>query len=308
MNKKHQFSEILKYLRNEENWSQSYLADKLDISTGTYSSYERGLSDPALTTLIKLSNIFKVSIDYLAQGKEFPIPLTPEENNIQHLDRMTLRLETRMEGQTRLLNHISRNLENDISSIVKSYSDDFVDIFSRSSGVLLLEDEMWSIEQCSRKTMAAYPNADEFLKYDSEKKEYHEGDYFHNLVSVLREYPENQYIEIYAKGSNLDNVEQYKKLIERQCGKAALKRFEMWKCNQPIIAPYIIYTIQQSILREKHPSIFKLVENSIIDGTYLAMIVTPQEDSFGVNFLADKKHCRYIIDHFNNLLKESVLI
>ncbi len=305
MSKKHQFPEILKYLRNEENWSQSYLAEKLDISTGTYSSYERGISDPTLSALVKLSNIFGVSIDYLAQGKEFAIPLTLEETNNQHFNRMALRLENRIEGQTRILNYISRKLENDLASIVKGYSDNFIDVFSRSSGVLLLEDEMWSIEQCSQKTMAAYPDANEFLHYDEEKQEHFQSDYFHNLVATLREYPENHYIEVYAKDANLSTVDAYKKLINKQCGKSALKRFEMRICKQSIIAPYIIYMIKPSMLRKKHPTVFELIENSLFDEAYLAMVVPPRTDVFGVNFLADKKHCRYIIQHFNDLLDKS---
>ncbi len=308
MTSNYQFPEILKYLRNEENWSQSYLAAKLDISTGTYSSYERGISDPSLSTLIKLSDIFKVSIDYLAQGKEFALPLTPEETNNQYFNRMTLRLENRIEGQTRILNCIGRKLENDLTSIVKNYSDKFIDIFSRSSGVLLLDDEVWSIEQCSKRTMAAYPSADEFLRYDEQKQEYVQSDYFHNLVSTLRQHPENQYIEIYAKNVNLNNVELYKKLIKQQCGKVVLNRFEMRMCEQFIIAPFIIFMVDPSLLRTKHPSVFKLIEKSLVDNVYLAMIVPPREDVFSASFLADKKHCRYIIEHFNELLKKSNII
>ncbi len=45
--------------------SQSELAEKLDIAQQTVSRYEQGLREPDIITLIKLSEIFDCSIDYL---------------------------------------------------------------------------------------------------------------------------------------------------------------------------------------------------------------------------------------------------
>ena len=308
MRQDQQFTEILKYLRNQEGWSQSYLAAKLDISAGTYSSYERGLSEPTLSILIKLTRLFNVSIDYMALGKEFIMPLTVEESNLEQLDLVALRLENRIDRQTRLLSYISGKLENDLSSLVKQYSEEYIELFSRTSGTMVLEEELWKIERCSRKTLVAYPNCEEFLHYDEKSNKYTENNNFSNLVSSLRMYPENCFVDIYANNVDIKGIEKYKELIVKRCGKAALKRVEVWQCNQPIITQYVIYDLLLTKLKEKHPSLFDLVIDYVIDDRYMALLISPQIKFHGVNFLTDKDHCNYVINHFNHLLKHAVRI
>ena len=300
-----QFPEIIKYLRNEEGWSQGYLASKLDISVGTYSSYERGLSEPALSVLIKVSNLFNVSIDYLASGKEFIVPLTVEENNLKQIDLATIRLENRIERQTRLLSYISGKLESDLSSLVKRYSDDYNEVFSKTSGIMVLEEELWKIERCSRITRVCYPNHEEFLKYDESSGIYIENDNFYNLVTSLKKHPENSFIDIYADSVDKNAVLQYKKFIEKRCGKAALKRVQTWQCRVPVITQYVIYELNLTRLRNKHPSLYDLVINNVIDDCFMGLLITPQIKFHGINFLADKDHCRYMMAHFKHLLDQS---
>ena len=305
MSKKQQFTEILKYLRNQEGWSQSYLAAKLDVSIGTYSSYERGLSEPTVSILVKLSNLFNVSIDYLALGKEFKLPLTVEESNLEQIDLVALRLENRIERQTRLLSYISGKFEDDLSSLVKGYSEEFINELSRTSGTMVLEEELWKIERFSLKTRVAYPNSDEFLNFNEQSEKYTENNNFSNLVSTLREYPENSFIDVYANNVKKAGIEKYKDLIVKRCGKAALKRVQIWQCDQPIISQYVIYELQLTALKEKHPSLSDLIEEHIFDDHYLALLITPQIKYHGINLLADKDHCQYMINHFNHLLSQS---
>lgn len=52
-------------LRTEKKWKQSDLAEKLGIHQKQVSAYERGANLPSTETLIKLSEIFDVSLDYL---------------------------------------------------------------------------------------------------------------------------------------------------------------------------------------------------------------------------------------------------
>jgi transcriptional regulator with XRE-family HTH domain len=55
----------LKYLRSESGWTQSELAEKLDLQRTMISAYEDGRSEPKLATLAILSELFVVSIDEL---------------------------------------------------------------------------------------------------------------------------------------------------------------------------------------------------------------------------------------------------
>lgn len=59
------FSERLRSLRIEKGFKQEYLAEKLNISTTVMSRLENASTVPKFDTLIQLSDIFNVSIDYL---------------------------------------------------------------------------------------------------------------------------------------------------------------------------------------------------------------------------------------------------
>ena len=59
------FGEKLKEVRIKAGLTQKQLADKLWLSKATVSYYEQSLRYPSPEMLIKLSNVFHVSTDYL---------------------------------------------------------------------------------------------------------------------------------------------------------------------------------------------------------------------------------------------------
>ena len=63
------FAEKLKILRTENNISQVELAKKLSLSKNSINAYEKGRAEASIDTLIKIADIFNVSIDYLV-GRE----------------------------------------------------------------------------------------------------------------------------------------------------------------------------------------------------------------------------------------------
>lgn len=63
------FKDILKMLRQEANVGQVELAKAIGVSNGIISLWESGKREPTMSSLISLSNYFKVSLDYLV-GKE----------------------------------------------------------------------------------------------------------------------------------------------------------------------------------------------------------------------------------------------
>ncbi len=56
-------------LRRHAGLSQSELARELKISPSTVGMYEQGRREPALDTLVAMSELFGVSIDFLVTGK-----------------------------------------------------------------------------------------------------------------------------------------------------------------------------------------------------------------------------------------------
>lgn len=60
------FGEIIKKLRTEKDWTQEYVAKKLNISVGALSRYETGMYEPKSLDLVKdFAELFSVSTDYL---------------------------------------------------------------------------------------------------------------------------------------------------------------------------------------------------------------------------------------------------
>lgn len=55
----------LRELRKASGINQNELALKLNVSQGTISVWENGEYEPSIAQLVKLANIFSVSVDYL---------------------------------------------------------------------------------------------------------------------------------------------------------------------------------------------------------------------------------------------------
>lgn len=65
INKKNEIGKKIKYCREANDLSQSQLSQKLGVSQRNISYYENGERIPPADILLKLADIFKVSIDYI---------------------------------------------------------------------------------------------------------------------------------------------------------------------------------------------------------------------------------------------------
>lgn len=55
----------IKFLREQKDWTQQKLADQLVISRSTITKWENNQLTPDITSLIKLSSVFNVTLDHL---------------------------------------------------------------------------------------------------------------------------------------------------------------------------------------------------------------------------------------------------
>lgn len=55
----------IKFLREQKDWTQQKLADQLVISRSTITKWENNLLTPDITSLMKLSSVFNVTLDHL---------------------------------------------------------------------------------------------------------------------------------------------------------------------------------------------------------------------------------------------------
>lgn len=81
-------------IRKKKGYSQLKVAMDLSISREAISYYENGLRCPNLEMLVKLSEYFKVSIDYLITGKisENEITSHRSDQNLQKSDYLILKI------------------------------------------------------------------------------------------------------------------------------------------------------------------------------------------------------------------------
>ena len=59
-------------LREDYDWNQEYVAEKIGITQTTYSKYELGKVNIPLDMMIKLADLYNVSVDYLIGRTDEP--------------------------------------------------------------------------------------------------------------------------------------------------------------------------------------------------------------------------------------------
>ena len=62
-------SDRIKQLREQYNYSQSDLADKLGIARTSVLAWENQTSQPAMKHIVELAKLFRVSTDYLLEAE-----------------------------------------------------------------------------------------------------------------------------------------------------------------------------------------------------------------------------------------------
>lgn len=65
--RKELISEMLKFYRLSNKYTQSYVAEQLGINAQTYATYERGRNEPPAEILVRLSFFYDVPVDALVQ-------------------------------------------------------------------------------------------------------------------------------------------------------------------------------------------------------------------------------------------------
>lgn len=86
------FINKLSELRAINEFSQTEMAKKLNISRQTYNNYERGTREPSFETLTSIAQIFNVSTDYLLGYS----PDTTNDFDFKLLDKSAMQLKNKL--------------------------------------------------------------------------------------------------------------------------------------------------------------------------------------------------------------------
>jgi transcriptional regulator with XRE-family HTH domain len=77
--------ERLKYLREKAGYTQGFLADFLNLKVkASISSYEKGTSEPTITSIIKLAELYKADVRWLLTGEGGPKEYLIKEPEIEY--------------------------------------------------------------------------------------------------------------------------------------------------------------------------------------------------------------------------------
>jgi transcriptional regulator with XRE-family HTH domain len=117
------FPEKLKQLRQARNWSQGMLAKKIGVEANRVSKYERGIMWPTLELLVRISNAFGISVDYLIREDLSEENESNERKLTRRLERLKYLPETDQQALLHVLDAFIKK-----SSFEKIAQEDFSDI------------------------------------------------------------------------------------------------------------------------------------------------------------------------------------
>lgn len=86
-----EFSNQLKKYRTNSNITQDELANKLFVTRQAISKWESGESTPDMNNLVKLTDIFNISLDTLVLGKKENSKIDPEEFTFDPINNKYIR-------------------------------------------------------------------------------------------------------------------------------------------------------------------------------------------------------------------------
>lgn len=95
------FNIKLKKMRKKFKMTQAQLANKLGISPSTIGMYEQGRREPDSAMLIKIANLFDVSVDYFLESKK-------SRRRIKNAEEMASKIKSILKGNSGLKKELSK--------------------------------------------------------------------------------------------------------------------------------------------------------------------------------------------------------
>ncbi len=108
--------ERLKLLREQKGLLQKNIAQQIGVGRTTYLKYEKGVSEPSFSVLIKLAEIFDTSTDYLLERTDVesfpPVQASPSLSATEQTLLRSFR-QLNGDGQRNAMEHLNLLLDSD---------------------------------------------------------------------------------------------------------------------------------------------------------------------------------------------------
>lgn len=80
--KRMSLSEKLRDLRDRRNWSQAYLANRMNVDRSTISRYETGKSIPTYQTVVRFAEVFQIDKEFLIRELDAMLPASENQGYV----------------------------------------------------------------------------------------------------------------------------------------------------------------------------------------------------------------------------------
>lgn len=81
----------IKQLREEKGWTLEYIASRVNVTNQTVSNWEKEKTEPDIRSLIRLADLFQVTVDYLIEHDKYAHDISDLKMRINRMDAETLR-------------------------------------------------------------------------------------------------------------------------------------------------------------------------------------------------------------------------
>ena len=156
-------NEKLFELRKKNNWSQEELAEKLDVSRQTVSKWESSKSIPELDKLVKLSEIYGISLDELIKDK-FQEKAVFNKKKIRINWKKILIIIVILAFITGLLYYLNMRRRISIAKEISNvYNEKFESIGSTQSGIVYedtIKRDLNNVEEIHRRYLYSIENGE----------------------------------------------------------------------------------------------------------------------------------------------------
>lgn len=94
--------EVMRKLRSSFNYNQNYVAEKVGVDVTTYSRYERGETEPRIETIVKVSDLYKITVDQLLHYNDESFKVN--EPSASYIKRWSVPVTVALDGTEDTLN------------------------------------------------------------------------------------------------------------------------------------------------------------------------------------------------------------
>lgn len=282
------------------------IADEIGVSAATLSAYRRGEARPSLKSLVSMSEVFDVSLDYLVFGEETDSNEIDTEPVIrqmsQSLQDSLQDSQLRQAQRISMVSNVGRRLSERVDEEVKNYLSDLSSqkLFSGT----MRNPEVLELERNSVKTRL-FLKSFQYNMLDSQTET--PGKFFPAVVKNLSQGRSYQYLLPAAGGDWEPIIDSFRELLVENLPSEATVRnnCEFRVTDTPTVTGCGLYQLEMDDLQEETPILYDYIhEHDYSSDDWFGYTIGPSESAQGT-MVMDTDHLYSSLQLFECLWDEA---